>query len=401
MPNLTRRNALRTLGLGSVLAQMACHQDCRGFFTFFGVTFVYWLFGQSAGSIIEYLLKREIKDQGLEDRQIQAALAAEIVNAFLSSVEAGSSPSGSGGPPRSATSVSHACYVLDSLGDATVDGRVFALSADDSSSTVRGTVTLRVAIPGASPLTLTDIALSKDGNRLLVSQAGLPPEWIFIDAASLTIAGRVTPPAGVFPRQAIFSPDGKFAYTFSSDRRFDETAQRFTVHVLDATTRTVLNSLALPAGTSIDDIAITPDGALLFAVGNRLVHVIDTATLTYSGSNDIVTPSGPFVSGNARRLAMHPDGARVFTVISRFPSGATVPVVATIDTRTAQVVAEWPLKYPTGGTGPRLMLVGDGRTLAAGFQRGPELQIYDTTAGEPLPSIVFPSNFGFADAVSG
>ncbi len=396
----TRRNVLRTLGLGSVASQIACHKSCQAFFTYIGVTIIYWLWGQEAGSLIEALVKARLEAYPETEDLYKQYVASQLIG-LLAGAAAGDSPSGPGGPPRSAASASRACYLLDSLGDATVDGRVYALSASDPNVTVRGTVTLRAAIPGADPLTLTDIALSNDGNRLIVSQAGMPPEWIFIDAASLTIAGRVTPPAGIFPRQAIFSPDGKLAYTFSSDRRFDETAQRFTVHVLDSTTRTVLNSLALPAGTVIDDIAITPDGALLFAVGNRLVHVIDTATLTYSGSNDLVSPSGPFVSGNVRRLAMHPDGIKLFTVISRFPSGATVPVVATIDTRTAQVVEEWPLRYPAGGTAPRLLLSVDGRTLGAGFQRGPELQLYDTTAGEPLDSIVFPPNFGFADAVSG
>lgn len=395
MAKITRRSALRTLGITSVVAQMACHEKCPDLDESAKKTFelMHVLF-----SII-YLTKYE-QDIAPHVKPIlpMAVIARMQANGSPSSSVAGSAPTTGG---RNAAAVSRAWYVVDALGDANVDAQVYAVSLGDD-MTLRGSVTLRTAVPGASALSLPDIALSSDGARLLVCQAGAPPEWIFIDAASLTISGRLTPPAGIFPRQAVFSPDGKLAYTFSSDRQFDETAQRFTVHVLDTSSRTVLNSLALPAGTAIDDIALTPDGALLFAVGNRLVHIIDTSTLTYSGQNDIVTPSGPFVSGNARRLVMHPDGDKLYTVITRFPSGSTVPVVAAIDTRTGQVVSEWPLKYPTGGTAPRIALTPDGTTLGAGFQRGPELQIYNTTSGEPEPSIVFSisGNPSFAEVVS-
>jgi hypothetical protein len=292
-----------------------------------------------------------------------------------------------------------AFYLLDNLGDNTADGRVIAIRVTASTATPRGSVILRPFVFDGATLELLDLALSDDGRLLIVSQAGNPPQWIFIDTATLTITGRLMAPLGAFPRRAVIAPDGKLAYAIASGVQFDQIPQPLSVQVLDTATRTIVGAIPLPANTQVQDWAITPDQGLLFGVGGRMLHVVDVATRTHSGSFDIIAPIGStaFVSGNVQRLAIHPSGDRAYAVITRFPVGAPqAAVVAVIDVRTAQKIEEWPLRYPPGVIGPRIAISANGSLLAVGFQRASELQVFDPDLGIELDPIVLGSGFGFA-----
>jgi DNA-binding beta-propeller fold protein YncE len=304
-------------------------------------------------------------------------------------------------PQPSASPRTRAVYFLDTLGDSQVDGRVYAISINENGATLRGQVVLRPLVSGAPSLYLRHIAISRDGRLLIVSQSGNPPQWIFIDAASLTISGRLMAPPGVFPRRCVISQDGKRAYAVASGLQFDSVPQPLSVQILDTATRTIAGVIPVPANTVIDDWAITPDEGLLFAVGSRFLYVFDVATGTYSGRVDALAPVGDTGnwSGAVERLLMHPNGEKLYVSITRNPTSnfnLRTAAVGVFDTRTAQKLVEYPLRYPAGVIFPRMALAPSGQILFVGFQRGTEVQGFDTDSGKEIDPTPLEGS-GFAD----
>ncbi|MEO5923200.1 MAG: hypothetical protein ABIR70_05165 [Bryobacteraceae bacterium] len=409
MERLTRRQMIKSGALVTLMTQVACTQrECAEAAIKFDAEDVYYFYtGQDASEVLARLDKANKKTGSTMKVTPRTDTVPPLTGGISDSVGGPAPPSAA--PPasfpvadgsRNATDPNaRAFYLLDGYGDATVDGRVVAYQVTPTSLTQRGSVTLRAAVFNGSTLELTDIALSSDGRFLIVSQAGNPPQWIFIDTATLTIAGRLMAPVGVFPRRCAIAADGKLAYAVTSGLQFDAVPQPLSVQVLDTTTRTIVGSIPLPANTAISDWTITPDQGLLFGVGGRFLHVVDVATLSHSASVDIIAPLGStaFVSGNVERLVIHPNGDRLYAIVRRFPNvGPQVAAVAVIDVRTAQKIEEWPLRYPAGTIGPRIGMAPNGRMLLAGFQRGTEVQTFDPTLSLELETITLGADFGFA-----
>lgn len=390
MPGITRRDITAKLALGAAMGSSLWQSGCvfvpgRGWVCIFG----------SAGSGIDAFLAVV----GLivaAGRGARRAVNLPPLTGALAGVATGPAP------PQATKTQDTAVYLLDNLGDNTSDGRVFALNFREPDLGYRGQVSLREPIFNGPSPGLRDIVLSPDGSQILVSQAGSPAQWIFVDTATLTITGRLMCPPDTYPRRAVFSPDGKRAYaacTASASDIFPPAA--FTLQILDTAAFSIVGSLAFPPSAAVSGMAITPDGGLLLAAGLRLLHVIDLATVTYSGNIDLIPPLGVTTphSGEVTRILIDPSGERLYAAIRRNPSNdfnVNNPAVGVIDVRSAVKVAEYPVRLPTGGIGLRIALSPLG-VLYAGFQRGGEVQVFDTTTGQELTGITLPANFGFAD----
>ncbi|MBC9876164.1 autotransporter domain-containing protein [Bradyrhizobium sp. INPA01-394B] len=104
---------------------------------------------------------------------------------------------------------------------------------------------------------------------------------------------------GAAPQNAVFSPDGRYAYIISW---FDND-----VSVIDVASRTVTTTIAV--GTTPVALALSPDGKTLYVTNanSNSVSVISTTTNTVVGSPIAVgaAPTG---------VAISPDGTRVYVV---------------------------------------------------------------------------------------
>ncbi len=413
MSHMTRRQIVNRLALTCVLSHVACSQeDCAEEVAQNPLLrlVICFLFGQDLSEILMSLNAVEVTPPIVTlpppPRIITIGNITGVKGVLRVTV---------GGPPPPAQlrnsiatgnhtdAVARAFYLLDSLGDGQVDGRVYAIDANEGGATLRGSVTLRPAMAGAPSLQLRDMALSTDGRLLIVSQIGDPPQWIFIDTASLTIAGRLMAPSGVFPRRSVISPDGKLAYAVAYASASDPfPPPPAAIHILDTARRTITGTIPLPANTAISDLVITPDEGLLFGVGNRLLHVVDVATGTYSGNVDAVPPLSDLQawSGSVERVVRDPRGEKLYAAVIRNPSNnfnLKSAAVAVFDVRSAQKIAEFPLRYASGVVGARIGISPFGDILLAGLQLGTEVQLFDTASGAEVASIPVERSFRFTD----
>ncbi len=402
MANITRRNAIRTLAGSTVLLQACNYKHCTTEELERGITGSLMFLGVTDSNATAELRRRKDARMEADIKAVQAG-PTQWERAGTTTLTGGPSGVTGGLPPSSANlqptaDTARSFYILDSLGDATSDGRVFALDATEMGFALRGSVSLRAANLGGPSADLRHIALSPNGAQLIVSQAGAPAQWIYIDAGTLQF-NRQMAPANVFPRRVVYSPDGRLAYALSSNLATDNTSQILSIQILDTTARTVAGSIPIPANSSVADLAITPDGGLVFGVGARLLHVIDVASRTYSDRFELLAPpnGGAIATGGAERIVMHPDGEQLYMLIRRLSlQNESDAAVAIVDIRTAAKTGEIPLRLSPGVTGSMLGISRTGRTLVAGFQRGTELQSFTTDPLVEIPPIVMPSNFGLA-----
>ena len=175
---------------------------------------------------------------------------------------------------------------------------------------------------------------------------------------------RPTPPlvtvatfaTGAAPAEIALSPDGSRAYVTNQNAG--------TVSVLDTTTgRAVVAPIRV--GERPNSVRVTADGArVLVTSTSGSVAIIQAATNTVTAT----VPVGGFVDG----LAVSPDGARIYAGV------ADTGTVVTIDTATARQVGR-PIKV---GDNPYGMAISnDGRRLYVPNYGSDDLSIVDTTTG--------------------
>jgi YVTN family beta-propeller protein/cysteine-rich repeat protein len=140
-----------------------------------------------------------------------------------------------------------------------------------------------------------------------------------IDTATDTVVDTIAIP-GPQPQTAAVSADGTRVYVG------DFGGFGGKIHVIDATTNTVLTSVSVFSG--ISHLAISPDGAHVYGAGGASVKVVSTAT------NALVLPLiSDAGTANPLAVAFHPTLPRAYAV------GATFQSAMAIDTATRTVVA--------------------------------------------------------------
>jgi YVTN family beta-propeller protein len=191
---------------------------------------------------------------------------------------------------------------------------------DTATNTVTGTIPV-----GNNPV---GVAISPDGTRAYVANDNSSSVSVIDTTISLVIG---TVPVGDQPHNLLVTPDGKHVYVA------DDTFPQGNVSVIDTATNQV-TTIATPEGTNW--VAVTPDGATVYATNFTSVSVIDTATNTITAT----IPGGLEDSG----VAFSSGGLHAY-VASTSEGGSPQNAVLVIDT-TAKAVSATILFPP--GSGP-------------------------------------------------
>jgi DNA-binding beta-propeller fold protein YncE len=386
---MDRRRFLRSLGLGAVLGQSACHNQCgerveRAILVFFGQegSLIVWLSHVLDGTISRPLSVGPPVPQSSGFNGISAGTVS------------GPRPASLGG------SSGTAMYLLDTLGDGEVDGRVYAIDVDGEVLQLRGEVGLRPIDNDAPFIALRHIALSNDGSTIAVSQEGAPSQWVFIDAASIEISSRVMAPQGQLARRAIFSPDGKLAYVAAATS--SATNSPVVVHVVDVAANSIIHTFDLPENTPIADLAVTPDQGLLIGVAGRFIHAFDLRTGTYSGAANVLRPAGDpqgAVVGRFTQVVMHPNGAEFYAGPIEFFEDGRYAVSAFDVQSLAQTKTMTVEDTPATGR-PLLSLSASGGALSYAVQLGTLVQTFDTASGAEIDRAPVEGSFRLTSLVT-
>ena len=213
------------------------------------------------------------------------------------------------------------------------------------------TVNLATGLPWqlTSPQAMT---LTPNRRTMIVTNLGdglggvsSPPHVTIIDVASRTISGRVTLPDGTRVKDVVTSPDGALAYVGAWEDGPDPFASANPrILIVDIAQRLVVAELSVP--TRPENMAMTPDGALLFFHGrpdrgSNVIEVVDLGSRTHSAT---IVSSAADVVFRIGHIAVTPDGSKAFvgpTVVSFSPE--RVDGVAVLNTQTLEWLANIPL----------------------------------------------------------
>lgn len=268
----------------------------------------------------------------------------------------------------------------------TARGRALCLAALSLLAVLFGAVSAQaqvrayVANRGSNSLSVIDVAtntvvstipvaggpamliISPDNSRAYVTT-------IFADATAVvdlaTSSVIATVPVGAGPNFLTQSLDGAFVYVSNS---FDNT-----VSVIDTATNTVIATL--PVGsTPANGIAITPDGASVWAAGDTVISVIDTAT------NTITQPTFS-TPGDFRPfgISFTPDGALAYLANGTFAGAVVIDAVthATVATipvtgiaYTNAITPDGTIVYQTSTSGVVSLIDTATNTVAASLSLG-------------------------------
>ena len=136
-------------------------------------------------------------------------------------------------------------------------------------STATNTVVGTIAV-GDGPI---ELVTTPDGAFVYVANLGLLPEpgtISVISTATNTVVDTITEGVGSGPHNMVITPDGEYIYV-GNNTSFD-------MSVISTATNTVVDTINFPF-MNPTDLAITPDGALIYATDrNNRVLVIDTTT---------------------------------------------------------------------------------------------------------------------------
>ena len=395
---MTRRRVLRHLALGSLVASTSCQEECLKIAKEFPVfrLLVVALSGQRESEIVqEYHRIQERVNSG------ELPPIPDFFGIVRDSAAGPAPESGSGAglsaelsaPQRRQQANRRAHYILDTLGDDRVDGRVYAIDLTENAATLRGEVGLRAADSSAPFIELRHIALSADGATIIVSQQGAPSQWIFIDAAALTISGRLMAQAGESARRAVFSPDGKLAYLVAGTN--SSNLPPATLHIADVAARRIVGRVELPQGTTVADLDVTPDGSLLIAGASQFLHVIDLRTGTYGGrvivARALSDPQGAIV-GRFQRILMDPSGALFYAGPIHYPSEERYSV-GTFDVRTIGQIGDMTVQDSPSVGNTLMGLSRTGDTVLYAAQLGTAVQLFETATGKELLKIPIEASY--------
>ena len=221
------------------------------------------------------------------------------------------------------------------------------------------------------------MALTPDRRTMIVTNLGdgfggvsNPPHVTIVDVASRTISGRVNLPDGTRVKDVVASPDGALAYVGAWDAGVGGLGFTNTrILVVDIAQRLVTGEIAVPSGP--ENMAMTPDGALLFLHGSsrsgpNAIEVVDLGSRTHSAT---IASTAADVLFRIGHIAVTPDGSKAFvgpTVVSFSPE--RVDGVAVLNTQTLEWTANIPLGPLMATTGNRtdLEITLDGRRVFFG-----------------------------------
>lgn len=285
-------------------------------------------------------------------------------------------------------------YLLDIIG---TDRVVFL---DPLSGAFNATVDLAKGLPFqlTSPQRIDG---TPDGTLLVVTNLGAsfagavtPPHISFIDTATAGILGRVILEARQRPGDIEISPDGRLAYVTVNTGR--DTSPFYTaprVLVVDIAARRIVEEIPLSAlDVEPGDLALTADGALLFAFGGversrGRIHVIDTQTRSVITTiEDPQTFTGDLRMETAPKFAMHPNGSTLYVgPVTVLPfSSPRIYGIAELDTSTSRFRAVIPLGELRGTNNVDLAITRDGADLYFSDSLGGRLFRIDTLQREIL-----------------
>ena len=151
-------------------------------------------------------------------------------------------------------------------------------------------ISVRTILAGTTP---SRVAASRDRTRVYVANTGFSSISV-IDTQSDTITNTFS--LSAVPNAVAVSASGAALYVGDAN----------SIQVLSTSTGAVISPI--PVTGTATGLAVTPDGAQLFAAAGRLV-AIDTAT-------NAVTNTG--LTAGATDVLIHPSGNRVFAQISGF-----------------------------------------------------------------------------------
>jgi DNA-binding beta-propeller fold protein YncE len=198
---------------------------------------------------------------------------------------------------------------------------------------------------------------------------------LILDTRRNAIVGTV---AGVeFADSIVFTPDGTRAY-LSEDGNYGSVSQ---VHVVDATSHSLIETIQLPISTAPLGVAATPDGSRVYVAGwiAHNVSVIDSepSSPTYNTVTSVIP-----VSGEARGIALSPSGNLAYVTLDT--GGVDAIVTAPASSQFHQVIAHIPDAGAFGGIhGAATSL--DGRFLYVSVSDGTNNQLF-TVDSEPFSS---------------
>jgi DNA-binding beta-propeller fold protein YncE len=241
--------------------------------------------------------------------------------------------------------------------------------------------------PDDSLLVVTNLGASFGGDVT-------PPHISFIDTATASIVGRVILEARERPGEIEISPDGRLAYVAVStgwDTSPFYTAPR--VLIVDIAARQIVEEIPLSQlDVEPGDLALTADGALLFAFGGvdrsrGRIHVIDTQTRSVITTvEDPQAFTGELRMDIAPKFAMHPSGSTLYVgPVTVLPfSTPRIYGIAELDTSTSQFRTVIPLGELRGTNNVDLAITRDGADLYFSDSLGGRLFRIDTLRREIL-----------------
>ena len=168
-----------------------------------------------------------------------------------------------------------------------------------------GEVVRRVAVPGEP----TDLVLSPDGTRLIVTCAAPRSTIVVLDAASGETLGAI--PAGHTATGAALSPDGLRLYVCN---RFDND-----ISVIDLAAAREIARVSVAREPVA--IAVTPDGQTVLVANHLPLERTDSAFLGDAAAAVSIIDAGTYAttvvelpdgSNSLRRLRLSPDGTHAF-----------------------------------------------------------------------------------------
>jgi uncharacterized repeat protein (TIGR02543 family) len=233
------------------------------------------------------------------------------------------------------------------------------------------------------------VAVSPDGASVYVSRIN-GGKISIINALTNTVGTTFTLPVGTKPEGVTFSPDGRRVYVPTLANG---------VVVIDATTETVLPSLASGSGSRI--LAFTPDGTLAYVTNNLggtvSVFSFDNALPTITGTPDGGTPDvlysfAPAVTGSGVTVTVQsgllPPGlslaAGVIAGTPTSPGSYPVTLRATNDNGFADLAVTFDIEPPAFSVS----------FDTAGGSAGPADQ--SVTSGQPATAPPVPTRAGYA-----
>jgi hypothetical protein len=232
------------------------------------------------------------------------------------------------------------------------------------------------------------IAASRDGTRVYVSHLSVapghpilavaPPRISIIDTVGRSVIATVPLAADATPDGLELSPDGRYLYIANRGVFVvGPGTSGASVMVFDTQSRTVVANIGLPVGASVDRLALTPDGTLLYAATTQSfpARIFPIDTLTRTAGTFFLAPAA------LRDILVDHTGTRLYVL--------TQDTVVVYDTATNLELARTLVRANARLNALTLSL--DGRVLSVNDQRAPSILRLDTRFLSPMGEWTVPA----------